>query len=173
MQTIPSFDNIAVMSDKTDKKTDRHTTPTIINRKARFEYDILETFEAGLVLVGSEVKSLRAGQGSIAESFVRITREEAWLQGAFIAPYEQAGKQNHDPNRVRKILLHRREINRLMGKVKEKGLTIIPTKLYFSKRGLAKLEIGLAKGKTLHDKRDQIRKRDMDRQVARDLRKYR
>jgi SsrA-binding protein len=160
------------MSNKTDKKTDRQTAPTIINRKARFEYEILETFESGLVLTGTEVKSLRLGQGSIAESFVRVRNEEAWLLGAFIAPYEQAGKQNHEPTRTRKLLLHRREIHRLMGKVQEKGLTIIPIKLYFCKRGLAKLEIGLARGKTLHDKRDQIRKRDMDRQVARDLRKY-
>ena len=164
------------MSEKPEKNTagkGGHTPRAILNRKVRFDYDILETFEAGLMLVGSEVKSLRAGQASIAESFVRINREEAWLQGAFINPYEQAGKANHDPIRLRKILLHKREINRLMGKVKEKGLTIIPLKLYFNKRGLAKIEIGLAKGKTTHDKRDQIRKRDLDRQVARDLSKYR
>jgi SsrA-binding protein len=164
------------MIDQTNKGNSRkegQTPHAIINRKARFNYDIIETFAAGMLLVGSEVKSLRAGRGSIAESFVRIQREEAWLQGSFIDPYEQASKFNHDPNRLRKLLLHKREIRRLLGKVKEKGLTIIPLKLYFSKRGLAKLEIGLAKGKTLHDKRDQIRKRDMDRQVARDLRKYR
>ena len=163
------------MNDKINKqdKPKRGQTPhAIINRKARFEYYILETFEAGLMLVGSEVKSLRRGEASIAESFIRIKGEEAWLQDAFIAPYEQSGKFNHEPKRLRKVLLHKREINRLMGKVKEKGLTVIPTKLYFNKRGLAKIEIALAKGKTMYDKRDQIRKRDQDRQVARDLRKY-
>ncbi len=161
------------MNDQTNKPGKTTHTPSILNRKARFEYEILETFEAGMMLLGSEVKSLRAGHASIAESFVRIQREEAWLQGSFIGPYEQAGKFNHDPNRLRKVLLHKREIRRLLGKVKEKGLTIIPLKLYFNKRGFAKLEIGLARGKTLHDKRDQIRKRDLDRQVAKDLRKYR
>jgi SsrA-binding protein len=160
------------MNDQKNKTVTTARTPSILNRKARFEYDILETVEAGLMLVGSEVKSIRAGQASIAESFVRFQHSEAWLQGSFIAPYEQAGKFNHDPNRLRKVLLHKREIGRLLGKVKEKGLTIIPIKLYFNKRGLAKLEIGLARGRALHDKRDQIRKRDMDRQVARDLRKY-
>jgi SsrA-binding protein len=160
------------MNDQKNKTVTAVRTPSILNRKARFEYEILETVEAGLMLVGSEVKSIRAGQASIAESFVRFQHNEAWLQGSFIAPYEQAGKFNHDPNRLRKVLLHKREIGRLLGKVKEKGLTIIPVKLYFNKRGLAKLELGLARGKALHDKRDQIRKRDMDRQVARDLRKY-
>jgi|WetSurMetagenome_2_1015567.scaffolds.fasta_scaffold378639_1 SsrA-binding protein len=160
------------MNDQKNKTVTAARTPNILNRKARFEYDILETVEAGLMLVGSEVKSIRAGQASIAESFVRFQHGEAWLQGSFIAPYEQAGRFNHDPNRLRKVLLHKREIGRLLGKVKEKGLTIIPVKLYFNKRGLAKLELGLARGRALHDKRDQIRKRDMDRQVARDLRKY-
>jgi len=163
------------MNEKTDKTgKGEKNAPSILNKKARFEYDILETYEAGLILVGSEVKSLRAGQASIAEAFIRLRNQAAWLVGSFIAPYEQAGKQfNHDPDRERQILLHKREILRLMGKVKEKGFTVIPTKLYFNKRGLAKLEIGLAKGKTLHDKRDTIRKRDMDRQMARDMRKYR
>ena len=163
------------MNSSENKKSIGKTvrTPSIVNKKARFDYDILETFEAGLVLVGSEVKSVRAGQASIAEAFVRISNEQAYLQGSFVAPYEQAGQFNHDPNRLRKLLLHRREIKRLMGKVQEKGLTIIPLKLYFNKRGFAKIEVGLARGKTLHDKRDSIRKRDMDRQVARDLRKYR
>jgi SsrA-binding protein len=160
------------MNAQTNKTDTTARTPTILNRKARFEFEVLETFEAGLLLVGSEVKSLRANQASIAESFVRFQHEEAWLQGSFIGPYEQAGKFNHEPTRLRKLLLHKREIRRLQGKVKEKGLTIIPLKVYFNKRGLAKIEIGLARGKTLHDKRDQIRKRDMDRQVSRDLRKY-
>ncbi|MFA5866179.1 MAG: SsrA-binding protein SmpB [Phycisphaerae bacterium] len=161
-------------TNKSDSNKSGQNPHAILNRKARFDYEILETFEAGLILVGSEVKSLRTGQASIAEAFVRITGEEAWLQGSFINPYEQAGVQfNHDPNRIRKILLHKREINRLMGKVKEKGLTIIPLKLYFNKRGFVKIEIGLAKGKSHHDKREKIRERDLNRQVSRDLRKYR
>jgi SsrA-binding protein len=160
------------MTDKTNKDTKPRPSP-ISNRKAKFEYDILEKFEAGLLLVGSEVKSLRLGQGSIAESFILIRDAEPVLIGSFIAPYEQAGKQNHDPKRIRKLLLHKREIGKLLTKVKEKGLTIIPIKLYFNDRGLIKLEIGLAKGKKLHDKRDAIRERDMNRQVARDMRKYR
>jgi SsrA-binding protein len=161
------------MSEKTNK--DNKSTPSsITNRKARFEYDILETFEAGLLLVGSEVKSLRLGQGSIAESFILVRGNKPLLIGSFIAPYEQAGiKQNHDPKRIRELLLHKREIGKLLTKVKEKGLTIIPIKLYFNNRGLAKLEIGLAKGKKLHDKRESIKERDMNRQVARDMRKYR
>ncbi len=157
------------MIEKTNKKS--YTPPSIINKKARFNYDLLETFEAGLILVGSEVKSLREGKASIAEAFVLVKNEEAWLTGSFIAPYEQAGKFNHDPNRLRKLLLHKRELKRLMGKVREKGLTIIPTKLYFNKRHFAKLEIALAKGKTLYDKREKIRKRDLDREVARSFKK--
>jgi SsrA-binding protein len=149
-------------------------TPSINNKKARFEYEFLETFEAGIALVGSEVKSLRLGQGSIAESFILVRKSgEAWLIGSFIAPYEQAGKQNHDPKRERKLLLHKREIGKLLTKVQEKGLTIIPVKLYFNKRGIVKIEIALARGKKLHDKREALRKKDMDRQVARDMRKYR
>jgi SsrA-binding protein len=160
------------MSEKTNKETKAQPSP-ISNRKAKFEYEILEKFEAGLLLVGSEVKSLRLGQGSIAESFILIRGTKALLIGSFIAPYEQAGKQNHDPKRIRELLLHKREIGKLLTKVKEKGLTIIPIKLYFNNRGLAKLEIGLARGKKLHDKREAIRERDMNRQVARDMRKYR
>ncbi len=155
------------MNVKSGKKT-----PSIVNKKARFEFEILETLESGIMLLGSEVKSLRQGQGSIAESFIRIKKSEAYIIKSFIAPYEQAGQQNHDPNRDRKLLLHRREIDRLMGKVQEKGLTIIPLKLYFNDRGYAKIQIALAKGKSRHDKREKIRKRDMDRQVARDMRKY-
>jgi SsrA-binding protein len=159
------------MSEKINKKT--VSTPSALNnKKARFEFEILETVEAGMLLVGSEVKSLRAGQGSIAEAYVGIRRNEPWIIGSFIAPYEQAGKQNHDPKRERKLLMHKREIAHLLSKVKEKGLTIVPLKLYFNNRGLIKLEIGLARGKKLHDKRETLRDRDMKRQVARDMRKY-
>ncbi len=149
-------------------------TPTIDNKKARFNYEFLEKYEAGLALLGTEVKSLREGKASIAEAFIRINDNgEAFLIKAFIAPYEQAGKNNHDPNRPRKLLLHKRELNRLMGRVKEKGLTIVPVKIYFNERGLAKLQIALARGKANYDKREKIRKRDIERQTARDMRKYR
>jgi len=157
-------------------KANKHrisTTPTIENKKARFNYEFLEKYEAGLALLGSEVKSLREGKASIAEAFVRINNNnEAYLIKAFIAPYEQAGRNNHDPNRPRKLLLHKREINRLMGRVNEKGLTIVPVKIYFNERGLAKIQIALARGKANYDKREKIRKRDIERQTARDMRKY-
>ncbi len=161
------------MSAKADKNKSIQS-PTIENKKARFNYEFLEKYEAGLALLGTEVKSLRQGKASIAEAFIRITEKpEAFLIKAFIAPYEQAGKNNHDPNRPRKLLLHKREINRLMGKVKEKGLTIVPVKIYFNDRGIAKLQIALARGKANYDKREKIRKRDLDRQTAREARKYR
>ncbi len=149
-------------------------SPTIDNKKAKFNYEFLEKYEAGLSLLGTEVKSLREGKASIAEAFIKINDNgEAYLIKAFIAPYEQAGKNNHDPNRPRKLLLHKREINRLMGRVKEKGLTIVPVKIYFNDRGFAKIQIALARGKANYDKREKIRKRDLDRQTARDMRKYR
>jgi len=147
--------------------------PSVVNKKARFNYDIIETYEAGLILVGSEVKSLRAGRISLNEAYVRIIGAEAWLVGANISHYENAGRDNHDPDRNRKLLLHKREVNRLMGKVNEKGLTIVPLKLYFNPRGYAKILIGLAKGKAVHDKRRAIKDRDMRRDVDRQVRKYR
>ncbi len=144
-------------------------TPTIENKKARFDYEIIETIEAGLVLTGSEVKSLREGKASIQDAYVRFIKGEPYLIKATVNPYPQANIQNHEPERKRKLLLHKREIKKLLGKVKERGFTIIPLKLYFNKRGYAKVLIGLAKGKTKHDKREQIRRRDMDRQLAREL----
>jgi SsrA-binding protein len=157
----------------TEKPKKNSPTYNIVNRKAKFDYEFIETFEAGMVLTGSEVKSLRLGQASVAESYIRVQNNEAFLIGSFFAPYEQAGPQNHDPTRTRKLLLHKREIVRLATKVKEKGLTIIPLKVYFSKRGQAKLEIALAKGKITYDKRQTIKNRDMDRQMSRELKKYR
>ncbi len=136
------------------------------NRKARFEYHILETFEAGLVLKGSEIKSIRAGQVSLQEAYVHTNGKEAWLVGAHIAPYEQAGSFNHDPDRERKLLLHQREIHKLWDEVRIKGMTIIPIKMYL-KEGRAKVEIGLAKGKRQYDKRESIKKRDLAREEAR------
>ena len=138
------------------------------NRKARFEYFLLDHYEAGLVLQGSEIKSIRAGHISIAEAYVRILDDEAWLIDAHIAPYDQASHFNHDPRRARKLLLHRTELNRLIKAVQTKGLTIIPTKVYL-KNGRAKVEIALAKGKKQHDKRQVIAKRDVEREIQRQL----
>ena len=138
------------------------------NRKARHEYHLLERHEAGLVLTGSEVKSLRQGQAQLQRAFADIRDGELWLVGSHIATYDQAGIQNHDPDRDRKLLLHRREIDSLRGKVTEKGFTLVPTRLYF-KNGRAKVEVALAKGKDVRDKRRDIAKRDADRQIERAL----
>jgi SsrA-binding protein len=140
------------------------------NRKAGFEYFLLEHFEAGLSLQGSEIKSVRAGQMSLAEAFVDIEGgKEAWLIEAHIAPYEQANRFNHDPKRRRRLLLHKKEIHKMWNEVRQKGVTIVPLKVYL-KNGRAKIEIALAKGKKLHDKRDTIAKRDQERETARDSR---
>jgi SsrA-binding protein len=140
------------------------------NRKAGFEYFLLEHFEAGLALQGSEIKSVRAGQISLAEAFIEIENgQEAWLVEAHIATYEQASRFNHDPKRRRRLLLHKREIRKMWMEVRQKGVTIVPLKVYL-KNGRAKIEIALAKGKKLHDKRDTIAKRDQERESAREMR---
>jgi SsrA-binding protein len=143
--------------------------PVARNRRARHEYFILETIEAGIVLHGSEIKSIRAGQISLAEAFVRIDGKEAWLEDAHIAPYEQASIYNHEPRRSRKLLLHSSEIRRLWNIVRLKGVTIIPLTVYI-KSGRAKVEIAIAKGKKLYDKRAEIAKRDAQREIERNLR---
>lgn len=139
------------------------------NRKAGHEFFLLERFEAGISLQGSEIKSIRAGQVSLAEAYVRVDGHEAWLEDAHIAPYEQAGQFNHEPRRPRRLLLHRREIRQLWDEVRQKGMTIVPTRIYL-KSGRAKLEIAVAKGKKLYDKRQAIAKRDAEREFARDFR---
>jgi SsrA-binding protein len=139
------------------------------NRRARHDFDILETHEAGLVLQGTEVKSLRDGRADLKESYARVEGSEAWLLGLHISPYAQGNRANHDPLRPRKLLLHRGEINRLLGKIKEKGLTLVPLRLYF-KQGRAKVELGLARGRKTLDKRQAIRDREERREVARALR---
>jgi len=139
------------------------------NRKASHEYFLLESFEAGIALQGSEIKSIRAGQISLAESYVQIDGREAWLVDAHIAPYEQASRNNHDPRRPRKLLLHKAEIRRLWDQVRRKGVTIVPTRVYL-KDGRAKVEIALAKGKKLYDKRESIAKRDAAREMERSFR---
>jgi SsrA-binding protein len=138
------------------------------NRRARHHYHLLERFEAGLVLTGSEVKSMREGQVSLRQAFGDVRGDEVWLVGAYIAPYEQGSLDVHDPERDRKLLLHRREIASLIGKVRERGLTLVPTRLYF-KNGRVKVELALARGKEARDKRRDIAKRDADRQIERAL----
>ena len=137
------------------------------NRKARFEYFILESFEAGIALQGTEIKSVRAGQVSLSDSYVQIENgKEAWLMNAHIAPYDPASRFNHNPIRPRRLLLNKREIKSMWDDVRIKGMTIIPTKMYLS-HGFAKIEIGVAKGKKLYDKRESITKRDAERERAR------
>lgn len=140
------------------------------NRKARFEYHLLEEFEAGMALQGSEIKSIRAGQASLSDSYVRIDANGAWLVEAHIAPYEQANRNNHDPKRARRLLLHKKEIRKLWDAVRQKGVTIIPTRIYL-KGGRAKLEIAIARGKKLYDKRETIARRDAERDFERQVNK--
>ncbi len=136
------------------------------NKKARFEFFILETFEAGLVLKGTEIKSVRNGQISLQEAYVRTNGEEIWLVGAHIAPYENASAYQHDPKRDRKLLMHKKQIRKIFDEVRIKGMTIVPIRVYL-KDGKAKLEIGLAKGKKQYDKRDAIKERDVERETSR------
>ena len=136
------------------------------NKRARFDYHLLETFEAGLALTGTEVKSLRGGKATIGDAFGVVRDGEVFLLNAHIPPYEQGGYANHDPTRTRKLLLHRREIRRLIGAVERQGLTLVPLELYF-KNGVAKVALALAKGKKLHDKRETERQRDAEREMAR------
>ena len=138
------------------------------NKKAYHDYFIEETYEAGIALHGTEVKSLRMGKCSIKESFVRIENEEVYIYGMHISPYEKGNIFNRDPLRVRKLLLHRSEINKIVGKIAEKGYTLVPLKVYF-KGSLVKVEIGLAKGKKLYDKRQDIAKKDQKREAERDF----
>jgi len=141
------------------------------NRKAGFEYFLLEHFEAGLALRGSEIKSIRSGQVSIAEAYVEVDGRNAWLVESHIAPYEQANRFNHEPKRKRRLLLHKKEILELWDAVRQKGVTIVPIKVYL-KEGRAKIEIALAKGKKLHDKRASIAKRDEERELGRQERNH-
>ena len=141
-----------------------------LNRRARHEFTITDTFEAGLVLTGTEIKSVRAGKVNLSDAYARVEKGEAWLLGAHIAPFEQGNRYNHEPRRDRKLLLHRVEIDQLMGRAAAKGLTVVPLALYINDRGRAKVELGLAKGKQLHDRRrdiaDRQSRRDMERELA-------
>ena len=145
-------------------KADRSNQTIAENRKAGFDYHLLETFEAGVALLGTEVKSIREGGANLRDSFCRLERGEAYLVGAHIAQYSHGGSSSHDPVRPRKLLLHRDELNKLLGKTTERGLTIVPLRLYF-KDGRVKLAIALAKGKKSFDKRETIRRREAERET--------
>jgi SsrA-binding protein len=156
------------MADTRAKESDRQSIAK--NRAARHEYEILDTFEAGLVLTGTEVKSLREGRANITDAYGTVRNGELWLLNAHISPYGSGGYVNHEPTRTRKLLLHQREIRRLIGAVERQGLTLVPLELYFQ-RGRAKVAIALVRGKKLHDKRDDARRRDAERDIARAFRK--
>ena len=142
------------------------------NRKARYLYEILETYEAGIALQGTEVKSIRAGKVNLQDAYALIRGGEAWLFNAHISPFEKAsGYFNHDPRRTRKLLLHREQINKLLGQVEQKGLTLVPLKMYL-KKGRVKVDIAVGRGKKLHDKREDIRQRDDKRTMERAMKRY-
>ena len=142
-----------------------------VNRQARHRYHLLDKWEAGLVLTGTEVKSLRGGKATIKDGYASLSEGEVWLHNVHIPPYGPASRENHEPERPRKLLLHRREIDRLVGKIQQKGLTLVPTRLYFS-NGRAKVEIALARGKDVGDKRHAIKEREMKREMERASGRY-
>jgi len=144
-----------------------------VNKKAYRNYELIEKFEAGLELLGTEVKSLRAGAADLSGSFARIDSNECWLVGANIAQYEKAGTANHEPMRKRKLLLHKTEIRKVRVKLEQRGFTFVPLRIYFNDRGLAKIELALARGKRQYDKRKAITERTYKRDVDRDMKKYR
>jgi len=143
------------------------------NSKAYFNYEIIDSYEAGISLLGSEVKSIREGRISLKESYAEIKGGEVFLMSCHISPYEAANRFNHDPLRERKLLLHRREIKRLTGKIKEKGLTLVPTRVFLNDKGKIKVEIALARGKRSYQKREAIKERDRDREMKAELKRYR
>jgi SsrA-binding protein len=149
----------------TESPEERNVT---VNRKARYEYEIMQVYEAGIVLQGTEVKALRQGKANLVDSYGLLKDNELWLMGAHISEYTQGNINNHDPVRTRKLLMNRSEIRKLIGKVKEKGLTLVPLRIYF-KKGRVKIEIALAKGKKVHDKRETIAKRDFNRDQERKI----
>ncbi len=151
-------------------ETKNHNAPTVDNRRARHEYHILDSLEAGLALTGTEVKSIRQGGVSLGEAYARFRDGEAWLLGMHVPPYKQGSFSNVDPNRPRKLLLHKEQIADLEGRVKEKGLTIVPLRMYFT-RGKVKVQLGLARGKKTWDKREDIAKRDVEREMQRHVRR--
>ena len=165
---------MAKSSNKTKAKSASDgTKPVAENRKARHKFEVLETLECGIALVGSEVKSLRAGKISLDEAYGRVRDGEVWLVGCDIAEYAQATFWNHEPKRPRKLLLHRREVRKFANQAHEKGLTLVPLKVYFNERGVAKVLLGLCRGRKLHDKREKLRKEDQRRDIDRAMRRRR
>jgi SsrA-binding protein len=162
---------IGPMSAKKDNS--KGAAPSAVNKKAYHNFELIERIEAGLSLVGSEVKSLRAGAADLSGSYARIINDECFLLGASIAQYEQAGEQNHEPLRRRKLLLHRREILKIRTKLEQRGFTLVPLRIYFSSRGLAKVELALARGKRQYDKRRSITERQQKKDIDRQMKKYR
>jgi SsrA-binding protein len=161
---------MAAKSQKDKKKDD--PGPVAVNKKAYRNFELVEKFQAGLSLLGTEVKSLRAGTADLSGSYARVENEQCWLVGAQIAQYEQATSRQHEPARKRKLLLHRSEIRRIRIKLEQRGFTLVPLQIYFNKRGLAKIDLALARGKRKYDKRRAITERDQRRDVDRDMRKY-
>lgn len=149
------------------KKKSKNAPGSIVNRKANFNYHLHDRMEAGMVLVGSEVKSLRDGRANITDAYASIRDEELWLHNLHISHYAPAAQFNHEPERKRKLLLKRKELLKLVGKLQEKKMTLVPTKIYFNSRGIAKCELALATGKQSHDKRQDMKKRDSDREMRR------
>jgi len=156
-----------------NKPAKREENPVAVNKKAYHDYELVEKFEAGLELRGSEVKSLRAASADLTGSYARIEDGECWLVGAKIAAYQQAGRTGHDPARKRKLLLHKAELHRLWSKLEQRGFTLVPLRMYFSKKGIAKIELALAHGKRQYDKRRTITERDQKRDIDRSMKKYR
>jgi SsrA-binding protein len=144
-----------------------------VNKKAYHNFELVDKFEAGMSLLGTEVKSLRAAQANLDGSYARVIGNECWLVGATIAQYKQAGENNHEPTRKRKLLLHKAELRRIKTKLEQRGFTLVPLRIYFSGRGLAKIELALAKGKRQYDKRRKIAEREQKRDLGRDMKKYR
>lgn len=145
----------------------KYELPEIVNRKAKFNYEFLETYKAGMVLTGTEIKSVKEGKVNLGDSFCYFRQGELWLKNLHISEYKNGSYANHEPMRLRKLLLTKKEMSKLEGKIKEKGLTIIPYKIFFSERGLAKIEIVLAKGKKSFDKRESIKERDTQKEIQR------
>jgi SsrA-binding protein len=160
------------MSKEPEEASEPKSEQVAVNRKAKFKYDILEKFEAGLALTGTEVKSLREHKVSLSDAYAMFRGSELYLINLDIAAYDHAGYVQHDPKRARKLLLHRRELNKLVGKVSQRGLTLIPLGVHFNSRGWAKVRLGLARGRQMFDKRAAIREREQKRDIARQSRKY-
>jgi SsrA-binding protein len=157
------------MSDRGEKDSGKKVV--VRNKKARHEFEILDTYEAGLVLHGPEVKSIREGKASLAEAYARVDDGEVWLHGMHVTPYDPAGRWNQDPVRPRKLLLRGGEIRRLIGAIQEKGLALVPLELYF-RHGYAKVALALARGKKLHDKRETLKRRTHEREMQREVKRY-